>query len=146
MGWTPLTFAVHCDELKIIEFLITYGGSSDPNYYDDNQWTPLHRVIADERLDAAKCLIKHGADINLIDGFGMTPLTTAIKKNNIKMLKFFIVNGENLLKCTGGGSFPLSIAVKENHLDMVKVLVGYVASMNIGDQNGGTPFLGMLRV
>src|SRR5262249_35834809 len=40
--------------------------------------TPLHAALADRRVETARLLIAHGADLHAQDSIGRTPLTVAI--------------------------------------------------------------------
>ena len=148
IGWTPLTFAVHCDELKIIDFLITYGGS-DPNYYDGNQWTPLHRAIADERpliaaihrdnCEIVTILSTKEANLNLIDSGGWTPLSYAIEAEKVEMVKHLIDLGTDVNQEDGKGWAPLRIAIYKKNFEIIKLLSKNEATVNSIDSLGWTP-------
>ena len=49
--------------------------------------TALHMAAAAFRRPVAECLVAHGADVNVEDGYGMTPLMIALEANNKNLLR-----------------------------------------------------------
>ena len=77
-GEAPLHIAVRDAPLEVIEFILEKGGKNKINAYDGNGYTPLHNAIISMNLEAVKCLVEHGANINLvIVEEGKTPLDLA---------------------------------------------------------------------
>jgi serine/threonine protein kinase/ankyrin repeat protein len=57
---------------------LTYGGHLVPPGVGGATMTPLHVALADRRMEIARLLIAHGADVHARDSIGRTPLTVAI--------------------------------------------------------------------
>lgn len=66
-------------------------GLLDINERDDVGFSPLHWAVATKQLNAAKLLVKYGADVNLKDTLGFTPLFYATgRAADLKMAKYLI--------------------------------------------------------
>ena len=101
-----LSTAVHCKcDIEIFELLIEYKADIDAIYSGDNpgkyEWykTPLMVAAYNKRADVCKLLLKHGANVNKIDGHkGYTALDYAgLKSFNNKVKK--------IIKSYGGLGF-----------------------------------------
>lgn len=66
--------------VKVMQFLIDFGLDVNHRCDADGQ-TPMHRACGarSENIDVIKCLIKNGADMDLVDYIGSTPLIEATK-------------------------------------------------------------------
>src|SRR5262249_1717526 len=57
---------------------LTYDADLTPPGIGRAVMTPLHVALADRRIEIARLLIAHGADVHAQDSIGRTPLTVAI--------------------------------------------------------------------
>lgn len=71
-GRTPLHYAA---SRVMTELLISGGGNVQAK--DNSGWTPLHWSAMQGFPEITKILVKHGAEVNTLDGDGKTPLDAA---------------------------------------------------------------------
>jgi hypothetical protein len=90
--------AEHPDDLKWVAALLEKG--ADPNLADDEGTTPLHLIAGMgppndpwDRVDFARLLIAHGANVNARDKAGRTPLGIAKAINNSSFVAFLASKG-----------------------------------------------------
>lgn len=76
-------------------------------------------------LGAAEILLKHGADINILDSSRNTPLMVAVIKNDIVMVKFLLRYSPDINIINNFGFTPLSYAIQQNKNDIEKLLIDY---------------------
>lgn len=82
------------DEKKI-DYLLKMN--ANPNYPSNNNLEyPLNMAVYYNNIDVTKKLLKHGADVNVINKKGGTPLLVAIVKNNIDMMRLLLDHGAYL--------------------------------------------------
>ncbi|KAH9988638.1 ankyrin repeat-containing domain protein [Russula vinacea] len=81
LGSTPLNFALQYRSKNIdpgvVRLLLDHG--ADPNVLAEYQSgnTPLHRASRSGRIEIARLLIEHGANVEVQDDLGRTPLDVA---------------------------------------------------------------------
>ncbi len=83
-------FEFNNDYKKVIEFLLAEGANVDdaPVSGDLKGFTPLIFAARDNKLEIAKLLIEHGADVNARNTYEQTPLSVAEgKPEMINLLK-----------------------------------------------------------
>lgn len=114
--------------------------------------TPLMQAAYHGQIEAAKVLIKHGADVNANRPSG-TPLIYAAQAGQDEMIKFLIENGAKV-NMTGGVEdwTPIRVAAEKGHVGTVKLLLDAKADISIGDNKfhntviGFAAFLGHTEV
>ncbi|KAL1649589.1 hypothetical protein SLS58_001646 [Diplodia intermedia] len=98
--------------LGAVGLLLSAG--TDVNAQATDGSLPLHDAVAENNLDMAKALIKHGSSLDVEDVIGLTPLTLAIEIGCFEAADFLIeagasVNGRTWqLLPTGNGHFEVS--------------------------------------
>lgn len=75
--FTPLGQAVGEGDAKIVSFLLKAGASVNRRTHNG---TPLHTACAYGRLEIAKLLVAHGANVRALDDEGQTPADLLPKK------------------------------------------------------------------
>lgn len=102
--WTAATLGNH----KIVELLIKFGALGNNkkkyfNYVDSSVRHSLLHWMASEVMSCneshakvGEVLIRHGADVNVLDCNGETPLQYAIQKGNVDWAEFLLQNGAKL--------------------------------------------------
>jgi len=84
-GFTPLTTASRCSNVKTVSFLLEKG--LDPNHIDEFKKTPLIWA-AEKSLKMVQEMIKFGADIYLMDKFGNTAKKCAEREGKNSIVKY----------------------------------------------------------
>ncbi len=94
-GSTPLHYAVHLNNLEVVNTLISLGAAVDQQ--DRSGRTPLHWGVEKKvNIDIIKTLIENGADINKPSGVSKnTPLHYAAQHGNIDAIEVLIKRGAN---------------------------------------------------
>lgn len=102
-GKSPLMQAV-CNVDLPIEIIAKLAGEGKNklNRVDYKGWTPLHWAVSHGNIEAAKYLLKNGADPNLQSQDGKTPLSLVATSFGDKILKDDIIH---LLLTSGANSF-----------------------------------------
>ncbi len=104
--YTPLSYAVHLNNLKIAEYLVANGAdvnlngtinlsdtmpsSSKPNY--EETLTPLMTACQNNNLEIVKFLISKNALVNKSTNKD-SPFTLALKHGNLALIKYLVQNG-----------------------------------------------------
>jgi Ankyrin repeats (3 copies)/Ankyrin repeats (many copies) len=92
LGSTPLNFALEYRskniDPRVVRFLLDHG--ADPNILAQLQGgnTPLHRASRSGRIEIARLLVEHGANVEVQDDRGKTPLDVATKEQHDEIVKF----------------------------------------------------------
>ncbi|KAK9710306.1 Ankyrin repeats (3 copies) [Popillia japonica] len=120
-AYTPLIIACHSQQAPMIEFLLENGADVDiPERFGK---AAVHHAAFIDSLQIMDILIKHGANVNIIDVFSHTPLSIAVVD---------IKHGANVNIIDVFSHTPLSIAVVDRHyLPMVEFLVNRGASITL---------------
>jgi ankyrin repeat protein len=112
--------------------------------------TPLHRAVGKGHNSCVEVLIKHNADLNLVDGGGLTPLHWAALFGLVETGKLLVnanpdsaATKADLNICTKAGETPLHLCAEKGKVEFVKFLLQAGAKTDIKDKsmNGGlTPY------
>ncbi|TGJ82086.1 hypothetical protein E0Z10_g6678 [Xylaria hypoxylon] len=111
--------------------------SFDPERSWANHNTPLHMSVEKYKFDTAAILLKHGAQINLLNALGRTALHEAIFRSDSEAVKFLVDNGADINAVSEERSFkdqyrhlsgiagilPLHEAIRAWNLQAVELLV-----------------------
>ncbi len=123
--------------------------------------TPLMVIARTDNVEAAKVLLRHGADVNKTENWlGQTALMWAAAQSQPEMVKLLIKHGANLearsivhdwnrpvtaenraKQLPRGGLTPLLYAAREGCLGCVQALVEAKADVNVTDPDGVSPLL-----
>ncbi|XP_055954263.1 serine/threonine-protein phosphatase 6 regulatory ankyrin repeat subunit B isoform X2 [Patella vulgata] len=148
-GFTAL---YHCTEniddvaecLNCIKILTEAGGAFD-------KFNLLHVIYKyggkETCLDIITLLIKHGADVNMVEQLNSTPLTCAIEYHGDKgkicldIIKLLIQNGADVNKVDGYRKSPLTCAIEHHRKcsHIIELLIGRGANVNMTDELHASP-------
>jgi hypothetical protein len=105
------------------------------DYRFEEGQTPLIIAAISGQLGAVRCLIEHGAEVNLCDEGKYTALHWAVYYHHEQIIATLIVAGAAINVTQNSGDTPLALAVTRGHLDVVKLLLELQADPNIADNN-----------
>lgn len=91
-GRTALHYASSFGKHDLIKEMFQNGDISYVDIPDNDERTPLHYAACKGHINAAKCLLAHGADINALDSNKRTPLSYVPQRAE-NLRQFLIQNG-----------------------------------------------------
>jgi ankyrin repeat protein len=123
-----------------IERLIAQG--EKPSIQDSNSRTPLHVAAFQRRHDAARALIRLGADPNAFDAQRYDVITIAAVADDIDMLKIALDGGGNARAITSPYDGTALIAAAHlGHVEVVRTLIAARAPLNHVNNLGWTALI-----
>jgi len=115
------------------------------SHEDNNQETPSHFAILNNRVLIIKYLLEQGAQVNAKDHDERTPLHLAIYQNKQEIAKYSIVRGKaNVNAFDINGNTPMHYFSMKGDLNMIQYLVNKGADIHQENNTGKTP-LDILR-
>ena len=81
--------------------------------------TPLHRASSGGKLEAMRCLLDHGANINARAVDGRTPLHCAIMYSNVQAARFLLERGADVNACDNDGNTPSHLAEEQEVVELL---------------------------
>jgi len=123
-----------------IEKLISEG--EKPNIQDANSRTPLHVATFLAKHDAARALLRLGADPNARDAQRYDIITIAAVNNDLEMLKIALDGGGNARAVTSPyDGTALIAAAHRGHVEIVRALIAAKAPLDHVNNLGWTALL-----
>jgi ankyrin repeat protein len=109
------------------------------NLQDSNSRTPLHVAVYRKHHDAARTLLRLGADPNAFDAGRYDIVTIAVTQNDIEMLKIALDNGASARNVTTPvDSTALITAAHLGHVEAVRLLIAHKAPLDHVNGRGWT--------
>ena len=106
----PLLKAIHVaaciGDIRMIQALLVAGVDVN-DQESENGSTPLHSAVSQGQIDAARVLMKNGADVNKVNKHGWTPLHSAAKGARSGTARALIEAGANVNRADNEGKYPL---------------------------------------
>ena len=127
------------DLCDVLDFLITNG--ADVNAFTNDKFTPLIIASNCNNLNLVNSLIKHGANIHLVDRYGQTALhysITVVDHDSVTVLTSLIKNGADVNALTNDKCSPLMMSSLSGSVNVVTILVENGANMDVQNQAGDT--------
>ena len=120
----------HFDEmeriLKLYPDLITERQAGDQ--------TLLHAAAMEPHPATVEFLLKHNAEINVVNKFGETPLYLAVQGKHLENVVILLKAGADFTICDGdNGLSPLDVAARRGLPEIIKVLVEHGANVDQGN-------------
>ncbi len=128
-GDRPLHIAARNNDLPMVKLLLEKGALV--NVQNHNLECPLQTT---ENINIIELLIKHGAEINVLDSRKVTPLVQAICVCNSGLVENLLLYGADPNIVTKSGKIPLHLAYENNSTDICKLLLFFGAN-NSGELN-----------
>ena len=127
-------------DIAEIEKLVAEG--EKPNIQDSRSRTPLHVAVYLKRHDAARALMRLGADSNALEIDRYDIVTIAAVANDVEMLKVALEGGASARNITSRYDGTALIAASHlGHADAVKLLVDAKAPLNHVNNLGWTALM-----
>ena len=103
---------------------------------------PVADAVMRRDADAARALIKNGADVNAAQGDGMTALHWAARNGDAELTQVLLFAGGNVKATTRlGGYTPLLMAAEQGHAAVISVLIAGGADAVAGNTLGTTALM-----
>ena len=133
-GWNLLHFASRGGNPEVIELMLSLVPSIDS--VTNEGVTPLMIAAAHDKLQAAKYLLKHGADPSLQSNKGCNVLHFASQGGNPEVIELILGHVPSIDSITKEGVTPLMIAAANGKLQAVKCLLKQGADSSLQDAFG----------
>ena len=142
-GTTALHWAVHRDDLEMVELLIRAGAHVSAT--NDYGVTPLSLACTNGNADVVERLLETGADPEARTE-GETALLTAVRTGSVDAVKLLIAQGADLSATElESGQTMLMTAAAEAHPSLVQLLIAQGADVHARSVVGFTPLIFALR-
>ncbi|GMF27657.1 unnamed protein product [Phytophthora lilii] len=123
-GRTALHLAVLMHDAAMTSFLLTPGGGSNANAFDDLHRTPLHYAVeSPAALPIISRLMQHGANLNVADERGDTPLHWAAFSGRALVAQNLLVLGADPTLANSDWETPAQIAAAYGQFDCMRLLL-----------------------
>lgn len=134
---TPLIEAIQHGYTQIITYLLEKGANPERGRY---YASPLYYAAKKGNVDAVKCLIAHGANIDGVGDPLFTPLAAACFHGKKHVVEYLVEHKADIhKKCRFFKSSLVHMATSMGHIDIVKYLLDHGADISIVDAKGRTP-------
>ena len=128
---TALIKASENNNIKIMELLIKYKSDINKKNITDEQkdstmihvTNPILKATIEGNIEAVKCLLSHGALIDVTTKTGDTPLLLACYYGHTKIVKLLIENGANIKHISEDNKSVLVIACENDNHKIVQILL-----------------------
>jgi ankyrin repeat protein len=118
-GFTPLGLAVFFGHRDATEALLAAGAEVNLASRESMKVTPLQSAAAGRRLEIARLLIDHGANVNASQpDMGFTALHEAASNGDIEFAKLLLDHGADINAKMTDGKTPLAFALERKQEEM----------------------------
>lgn len=101
----------------------------------------LHEAVLHGRLEIARLLLEHRADVNAVNVMGWSPLTVASQRGYGGIVTLFVEESATVDARTSEQRTTLMFAAEEGHLEIVRLLLEHHADVNVVDVDIQTPLM-----
>ncbi|GMF30178.1 unnamed protein product [Phytophthora fragariaefolia] len=123
-GRTALHLAVLTHDAAMTAFLLTPGGGSNVDAFDDLHRSPLHYAVeSPAALPIIARLVQHGATVNVADERGDTPLHWAAFSGRAAVAQNLLALGADPTLVNSDWETPAQIAAAYGQLDCMRLLL-----------------------
>ena len=136
--------------LDIVERLRKHGVEVDPNY-SRNGASQLFIIAAfgDENVEAAKLLLKIGADANYKSPGGLSVLSLAVRNGAVNLAQALLAEGADVMDRNSAEVLAYDLAAIYGHDELAKILITHmnrvVPDVDRQDSEGNTALMGAVK-
>ena len=124
--------AIERDDLAALRSRLEAGDRVDGFYLPKHP--PLYKALSFNRLDAARLLLEHGADVNIRDSKDHTALYYAAATGDVPIVEAVLARGADVNIVSRDGETALYRAAKAQRWEIVKLLLERQANPAAGDE------------
>jgi len=121
-GFYPLGLAIFFGHLETATLLMTSGADVNQAARNEMKVMPLHAAAAAKQFDAARMLIKRGANVNAAHQAGYTPLHAVAATGQLEFAELLLISGADVNAKTDAGKTPLTMALEAGQGEMAALL------------------------
>ena len=130
---SPLHEAAWSKDLGVLQLLLDAGAEVDAISEQDFGSTPLLVAALRGFATGASLLMKHGADVTVINKNGNNALARAAFAGEVETAELFLRCGVQVNLIDHGGATPLMAAVFKGHFSVTQLLISQGADVNQGE-------------
>jgi uncharacterized protein len=121
-GFTALHFAGFFGQGEAARVLIAAGAAVDAVAANAMQVMPLHSAASARNLEAARCLLEHGAPVNARQAGGWVPAHAAAQNGDRAMVELLLRHGADVTLVNDDGKTPAAVAREKGHVEVAGML------------------------
>jgi ankyrin repeat protein len=125
-GFTALHFAGFFGQGEAARALIAAGAAVDAVAANAMKVMPLHSAASARNLEAARCLLEHGAPVNARQAGGWVPVHAAAQNGDRAMVELLQRHGADVTLVNDDGKTAAAVAREKGHEDVAGMLEGAV--------------------
>jgi len=125
-GFTALHFAGFFGQGEAARVLIAAGAAVDAVAANAMKVMPLHSAASARNLEAAQCLLEHGAPVNARQAGGWVPAHAAAQNGDQAMVELLLRHGADVTLVNDDGKTAAVVAREKGHEAVAGMLEGPV--------------------
>lgn len=122
-GFTPLGLASFFGQPEVVDLLLARGANVNLASQNAMRVAPLHSAVAQRRIDIARQLLAHGANVNAVQADDFTPLHGAAQNGQAEMVALLLQCGADVNARQANGHTALTLARAVGADDVIALLV-----------------------
>ncbi|MGA9352399.1 MAG: ankyrin repeat domain-containing protein [Terriglobales bacterium] len=121
-GFTALHFAGFFGQGEAARVLIAAGAAADAVSANPMKVMPLHSAASARNLEAARCLLEHGAPVNARQAGGWVPAHAAAQNGDRAMVELLLRHGADVTLKNDEGKTATAVAREKGHGEVAEML------------------------